>query len=40
MVDVAAQQIITAATFNGLQSRIDTVLGEGFSDSGYGQTLS
>ena len=40
MVDVAAQEIITAATFNGLQSRIETVLGEGFTDTGYGQALS
>jgi len=40
MVDVAAQQVITAATFNGLQSRIETVLGSGFTDTGYGQSLS
>lgn len=37
---VNAQELITAATFNGLQSRIETVLGQGFSDTGYGQTLS
>ena len=37
---VNAQEVITAATFNGLQSRIETVLGQGFSDTGYGQTLS
>ncbi len=40
MTNVSAQQVITAATFNGLQSRIENVLGEGFTDSGYGQTLS
>ena len=37
---VNAQELITAATFNGLQSRIETVLGQGFADTGYGQTLS
>ena len=37
---VNAQELITAATFNGLQSRIETVLGQGFSDTGYGQTVS
>jgi|TARA_B110000858_G_scaffold151237_1_gene172190 hypothetical protein len=40
MVDVAALQVITAATFNGLQSRIENVLGSGFTDTGYGQTPS
>ena len=35
MVDVAALQVITAATFNGLQSRIENVLGSGFTDTGY-----
>jgi|TARA_B110000263_G_C15255697_1_gene486380 hypothetical protein len=40
VVDVASQEIITAATFNGLQSRIETILGQGFTDTGYGQALS
>jgi|TARA_B110000285_G_scaffold233024_1_gene305616 hypothetical protein len=40
MVDVVSQEVITAATFNGLQSRIETVLGQGFTDTGYGQSLS
>ena len=40
MVDVNVQEIITAATFNGLQSRIETILGQGFTDTGYGQSLS
>jgi len=40
MVDVNTQEVITAATFNGLQSRIETILGQGFTDTGYGQVLS
>ena len=40
MPTVSVQEIITAATYNGLQSRVETVLGTGFSDTGYGQVLA
>lgn len=40
MPNVNVQDIITAAIFNGLQSRVETVLGTGFSDTGYGQVLA
>lgn len=37
---VIKTDVITAATFNTLQSRLANVLGNGFADSGYGQALS
>ncbi|SVB57409.1 uncharacterized protein METZ01_LOCUS210263 [marine metagenome] len=40
MPTVSVQDVITAATYNGLQSRVETVLGVGSTDTGYGQVLS
>jgi len=37
---VQVLDIITAATYNTLQSRIANIVGNGFADSGYGQALS
>jgi len=37
---VSKNDVITAATFNTLQSRIANVLGNGFAASGYGQSLA
>ena len=38
-VRVNAQEIITAATYNSLQARIETILGTGISRLGYGQAV-
>lgn len=37
---VNVKDVITAATYNTLQSRVANIVGNGFSDSGYGQALS
>ena len=37
---MAIGDIITAARYNNLQSRVATILGTGSGDDGYGQTLN
>jgi hypothetical protein len=37
---MAVGDIITAARYNNLQSRVATVIGQGSGDAGYGQGLS
>lgn len=40
MATVIVGDTITAAQYNGLQSRIDTIMGVGSSTNGYGQVLT
>ena len=37
---MAVGDIITAARYNNLQSRVATIMGVGSGDDGYGQNLS